>query len=413
VTVTDHSPIILPNKSVGYDCLWTNSRRQSEYFVAREQERLAGRPSGLWIGYPAFDFPAIALEMYGGTTPLRILLRIYAHASSKAMRVSPNTGITLRTRISKHAGELKISRRSVSEAFRQLEQDGFIERLEQGRSEHHDSAGDFRSARIALTYPGDKWPLRAVPVEERDKFRPLRAVSVEERDKFGFPQGLLTANDYLGDIIIVPYAFMKRLNKLPDACSRAALLGALRECTDAGNESVILSPEQWCERSHLSRTDLFRGKRTLIDRKLVSYKRGILTMHDPKTQEPNARWQRRHTDKGWTPEQTERYEYVTSRTPEQILQVLLAAFPDIGLREVEAKPYKWIKEKKCPFCFAPTLFVHLHKRIFRCVGCNRRGHIFKQLIGQGLRQSFREVVEFSKRVLQSEQQDSIPMEKAA
>jgi len=326
--------------------------------------------------------------MYGGTTPLRVLLRIYAHGSVKAMRGTRNIGITIHTAIGKHAGDLKTSRRSISDAFSQLEKDKFIERLEQGRSETHDHAGEFRSAHISLLYPGKNWT--------------LRSTVTDQRDAFGVPQGILTANDYAGGIIIVPYDFLKKLNKLPDACSRAALLGALRECTDAGNESVLLSPQQWQEHSHLSRSDLYRGKRVLIDRKLLSYRRGILTMHDPKTLKPTERWKRRDTATYWSPEQTARYEYIVNRTAEDTFRVLKAAFPDMGLREVESKSYKWIGEKKCPFCHEATLYVHLHKRIFRCVkgSCSRRGKIYKKLLGDGLRLPFKDVVAYCKSVLE-------------
>ena len=365
------------------------------YYSLREKEKTDGRPDGLFLGYKTIEFPALALELYGGTVATCLLLKLYSIGAAKAAIAITDSAITCRLRMDKFAEMLGITERAASRIVTRLEQDGFLERLEQGRSEAYSTAGEYGSAKFMLKKPGSNWA--------------LRAYSIDERNEFGFPQGILTANEYHQGIIVVPRELIGPFFELPDAASRAALLGGLEIITNAGNECAYIKTDtstgcnDWQDASHLSRTEFYKGMKTVRDRQLFSYKKGVLAVLDPKTKKPNCRWKhRRGKDKHWTPEQKARYDYVVSRTPEENLKVLTVALPHIGLKEADAKACKWTKAKECPFCHFTSLHMHFYKRVFKCSNCSKKGSIHKQLLGPVLGQNFKGVVEFMETVLQPE-----------
>jgi hypothetical protein len=362
-----------------------------EYYSARDKEKADGRPDGLFLGYTTFEFPSLALELYGGTAATCLLLKLYSIGTAKAAKATTDSPITCRFRMDKFAEKLGITVRAASRIVTQLEKDRFLERLEQGRSEAYSKAGEYGSAKFMLKKPGSNWA--------------LHAYSIEERNEFGFPQGILTANEY-HSIIVVPREVVEPFFELPDAASRAVLLGGLEIVTNTGNECAYIKTDaqtgrnEWQDASHLSRTEFYKGVKTVRDWELLSYKKGVLAVRDPKTKKPNSRWkQRLGKDKGWTAEQRERYDYVVSRTPEENLKVLTAALPRIGLKEGDTKAHKWTKAKECPFCRCTSLHLHLHKRVFKCSNCTKRGSIHKKLLEPVLGQNFKGVVEFMKKTL--------------
>lgn len=254
--------------------------------------------------------------------------------------------VSFKARVDTKAEASHLSPRSVKGAFRRLERDGFLVRRNQ-KSE----SGRFKAARVYLLNPQTKERLLTRPGE----------------------YGLLSsnANDEHFHFITVPRASLDAINGMKHASSKAVYLSALCLASKAMEECVLVRRSLWQELSQLGRNAFSRGLRYCTGKKLFSYKKGVLTLHDPLTGKPTERWRServriQHENTVW------RFD-LNEVTPEQWRAVV-----ERLLKQAIPAADKWTlsKEIPCPHCGKAGAFsVNFSVAGYICHGCKEKGRL--------------------------------------
>lgn len=192
--------------------------------------------------------------------------------------------------------------------------------------------------------------------------------------------GLLSSNssDERFSFITIPKSSLDAINRMELACEKSVYIAALALVSKARNEVVAVDRQLWQQLAHLGRNAFGRGFKRCKNKKLFSYKRGILTLHDPLTGAPSERWR---SPQVWIDHDNPKWKYDLNKiTPEQwhavVEKLLHQTFPDVdGWTPTE-------KEVHCPFCKQYGEFsVNFNVSGYRCHGCGEKGRL-GQLVKQ-------------------------------
>jgi len=241
---------------------------------------------------------------------------------------------------SKAENTTNLSLRAVVSGFNQLEADGCIQRRKEK---------GYRLKIIYLLDPQTRKRLQTHPMS----------------------YGLFSSNaeEECFSFITLPRDCLKAIDQMKHASEKGIYLAALALASKERNEIVAVDRSLWQKLANVSKNTFTAKLKTLIRKKLLSYRRGVLILHDPMTGKPSERWRNErefiyHENAKWAFD-------LNGVKPEEWHTVLEKA-----LRQTIPFFNGWqtVKDFGCPFCGAVGKFsLSFDDAGFRCRAC-RDGH---------------------------------------
>ncbi len=323
--------------------LWIDSN--PEVLLHRSRLASGGKPSGIWTGFSTFQSPVTLLQ-YAGNPAMHLALLLYVQGAGVSYR-SSETGadVSFLATIKRKAEVSGLSPRAVRSGFKRLEKDGSISLRMSGKTD----AGRFRARRVFLLNPQTGERLSTDPGH----------------------YGLLSSNasDEHFHFVTVPRVALEAIHTMKHASEKAVYLAALCLVSKARDESVFVERSLWRQLSYLGENAFNRGVRYCIGRKLLSYRKHILTVNDPQTSKPTERWKNKgvridHENTHW------KFDLNTV-TPEEWHGVVQKAMQQtISFFD----GWRTVKELGCPYCGEQGKFsLSFSDSGFRCHAC-QQGH---------------------------------------
>jgi len=210
--------------------------------------------SDLWIGFSRFEVPE-GVTKYAGKVAAHVLLLLYQSASGKSFYSATESELSFVAVEDHLAKKTGLTTRSIQLAFTQLESDGRIRRLRRTRPD-----GTFRTSVFTLLDSSGS-PLQTSP----------------------YKYGVCRQNDV--PFVTIPKASLDAINKMKLASQKAVYLSALALVHQHKKESGIsVDRNEWQKLSGLgeSKYAFSSGLAYLKAEKLVTYRKGILTVNDPR-----------------------------------------------------------------------------------------------------------------------------------
>lgn len=260
----------------------------------------------------------ISLLRYAGSPPAHLALHLYAQGAGVSYRAD-ETGadVCFRVRVKTKRKATNLTLRST---FSRLETDGYIQ-----RKRERIASGRHRASRIYLLDPltGDR--LKTHPNS----------------------YGLLSENaqDECFSFITLPRDCLKAIDEMECASEKALFLAALCLVSKARDECVEVARALWRALAHVSKNSFTSALRSLTNKKLLSYRRGVLTLHDPLTGKPVERWRYprklvNHENAQWAFDLNKVTAEEWHAVLERALRVPIPFFDG----------WHTVKELGCPFC---------------------------------------------------------------
>ena len=237
--------------------------------------------------------------------------------------------------------------RSVKFAFKQLVEHHVIERKPGRRND----AGKFGAGRVHLINPQTGKRLSTDPGR----------------------YGLLSSNvtdDYFS-FITVPRPSLEEIHTMKHASEKAVYLAALCLVSKAMDECVFVDRSLWQELAHLGKNAFNRGVRYCIGRKLLSYRKHVLTLHDPQTGKPTERWK----NKGVRVEhENAHWKYDLDKFSSEEWRIVLEKLLHESITSFDG--WRTLQKIRCPFCGERGSFSMSMSTSsgFRCHGSGCRVH---------------------------------------
>ncbi len=303
----------------------------------------AGKPEGLFAGYPIFEVPQYVAD-YKGQVPAVILLDLYNRACGESNKSHTEREITFSVRLDNLALKTGLSTRSIKRGVARLRKDKRIALSERPRR----SDGRYLAYEVTLLDNSGS-PLQTSPGEYRvcwwNEIRPF---------------------------ITVPRGWLGSVNKMKLPSQLAVYLTALDFVSQQKRQSAYVEVEQWRQRAGLGeRKNAFDAGVSYCQRKgLLTYKGGeVLTVNNPKT-----------PPRGWTDHVNPQWKFDLDTVPAEVWQQVIETM--LG-RKFEVGADGWCLRSECPFCHDHKERFHLsfEKSAFRCHICGKRGRL-GQLISQ-------------------------------
>lgn len=200
--------------------------------------------------------------------------------------------------------------------------------------------------------------------------------------------------------IVAPKETREKL-KVMTPSGRQVYLASLSLTSKNGKLSFQIGREEWKAEARLGRNSFDRGLQECVKKKLLSYDRYVLTLHDPKSGEPSKRAKHefiRHEDAKYKDD----FRNYTAAQWQRVIQRLLN-------REFTVNASGWTHTRPdnlCPFCKEGRSFtVNFEKQVFKCHNqkCGKfgkLGHLVQRVQRAPrwahVRQYVREVIEATK-----------------
>jgi hypothetical protein len=198
--------------------------------------------------------------------------------------------------------------------------------------------------------------------------------------------------------IVAPKETREKL-KVMTPSGRQVYLTALSLASKNVQMSFRIGREEWKAEARLGRNAFDRGVKECVAKKLLTYSRYTLTLHDPKTGEPSKREKHefiRHEDAKYKFD----YRNVTAAQFQRVIQRLLN-------REFTVNASGWTHTRPdnvCPFCKEGRSFsVNFTEQKYKCHHCERYGklgHLVQQVKRYPkwahVKQYIREVIDVTK-----------------
>jgi len=319
------------------------SSLQALYLRARQEH--AGRPSGLWSGFSCFQFPN-GLLPYANSPVMHVALHLYRLASGAAYRAfDSGLDVSFRVRVQTLARMTGLPIRTIKAALHRLEQDKWIERKPQTTAR-----GRFAATKIYLLDP-----------------RSGRRLETSQR------YGLLSSNKYF-PFITIPKDALWAIDSMRGVGAKAVYAAALAVASEQEHEIVAVKRSRWLEMSNVSRNTFASGLKYCTRKGLLAYRRGILTLNDPRTGKAPARWK---YGRQFTKHDAPKWKFDLHRVePEQwkatLEKLMRQTFPECD---------GWTPQTAdvaCPLCGEHGKFsMNFHKGTFKCFACSKGGGLGK------------------------------------
>jgi len=304
--------------------------------------------SDLWIDFSRFEVPE-GVTQYAGKVAAHVLLLLYQRASGKSIYSGSQRDLSFKvSEESEHrlAKKIGLTTRSIQLAFTQLEFDGRIRRLRKTRPD-----GTFDTSVLTLLDSSGE-PLQTSP----------------------YKYGVCRQNN-------VPFiTFTKRsldaINKMKLPSAKAVYIAALalvhRNKTEGG---ISVDRKEWQSLSGLgeSKYAFSSGLAYLKAEKLVTYRKQMLTVNDPRTGEPADR---SDNPKPWIDHGpgTNWKDGDLDDVPAEDFQRFVEAM--LG-RKFEVGEDGWTLRSECPFCHYKRRF-RMNFAWSQCIcDCGKRGRLVK------------------------------------
>lgn len=315
----------------------------------REQERT----SDFWKGHSLFQVPYSVVSFKGQAEAL-VLLYLYELANSIAFYSNAEVLIEIPVKEERIAASTGLGRTAVSEAILTLEATGLIRVVRK-----HDPVTNLQSINVyLLLHSQTKIPLVSRPgvfgVCHINFEKPYLTVPKESR------------------------RIMSQMSRPARAVYLVALaIGSRKLLTSFG-----ITREDWKTESLLKVRTFNRGLKECKTKGLLSFKRSVLTLHDPATGNPSARQSHtriEHANPKW---KLINYDEVTAAQWQRIVEELVGRKFIVG-----SDGWTVTSRQPCPFCKKPRCFaLNFQRSRYIChEGCGR-GRL-AQLVCRALRVS--------------------------
>jgi hypothetical protein len=329
----------------------------AKVFAYRSRLESEGKIHGLWNNFSSFQCPVELVE-FAGSPAMHLALLLYQQAAVVSYRArEENRNVRFKVTIKNRATASGLSPRSVRSAFKVLERDGLIVRKRRQKG----TDGRFLDTYVDMLDPQTGYALQTFPKV----------------------YGLLSSNatnDYF-HFITVPKAALTAIKCMTHACEKSVYIAALCLASKAGDECVAVDRALWQQVSHVKRAAFSRGLKYCVNRGLVSYRSGVLTVNDPLTGLPTERWKH---PREFIHHENPQWEYDLDKvTPDEWRIVIPKAFN--GLAPL-TDGWHTLKEVGCPFCGERGKFnISYSDTRFRCHACiegrGRLGKLLKRVLG--------------------------------
>lgn len=348
-------------------------------FVGNPREReAAGQREAFWRNHSQVQYPHRILELKGGAECL-----VLAYFYQRASEISFRCNVQIAELEIKNISEEKLCKRtglspkSVYRAIDSLEKNQYI--------------------RVTRTWS-------ALTGERRvNVYLLLHSATKEPLYSFEDEWQVCLANKEL-PYITAPWETRETLIPMTRS-GRQVYLGALSMGSKKTEMSFAVSREEWETETRLGRTAFDRGVTECAKRGLLTYKRYVLTLNDPRTGKPSVRQPHeftRHEDTNW------KYNF-NDLAAEHWRAVLADLLPRAVFNEGTDGWTHTSREVRCPFCHAERVFrVNVHRKVvdgketpprFNCYGCDRHGFLGQLVLWVKLYPSMRRVKKYIKGVL--------------
>jgi hypothetical protein len=300
--------------------------------------------SDLWIGFSRFEVPEVVTD-YAGKVAAHVLLLLYQRASGKSIYSSSERDLSFVVSEDWLAKKTGLTTRSIQLAFAQLESDG---RIRKRRRTYPD--GTVRTSVVLTLLDSSGSPLQTTPYE----------------------YGVCRKND-------LPFiTFTKRsldaINKMKLPSAKAVYIAALALVHRNKKEGGIsVDRKEWQQLSGLgeSKYAFKSGLAYLKAEKLVTYRKQMLTVNDPRTGEPADRSDnpKPRIDHGpGTNWKDGNLDDVPAEDFQRFVEAMLG-------RKFEVGEDGWTLRSECPFCNYKKRFrMNFTWSQFIC-DCGKRGRL--------------------------------------
>jgi hypothetical protein len=326
--------------------------------------------SELWVGHSRYQITDRVLN-YRGNAEALVLVYLFERAEGFSFYSHDPVVIKLQVKEETIASRTGLDRSNVSRSLIPLEHDGVIK----VSRERDPITGKKVTSVYLLLHSQTGNPLLTSPG--------LWGICYENFDRPYF---------------VAPKETREKLRVMTPS-GRQVYLASLSLTSKNGKLSFGISRDAWRAESRLGRNSFDRGVKECVKRKLLSYERYVLTLHDPKTGEPSKREKR-----GFIQHEDAKYKFdyrnITAAQWQRVIQRLLH-------REFTVGPSGWTHTRPdniCPFCKEGRSFtVNFTEQRFKCHHCKRGGKL-GQLVQQvqraprwaHVRQYVREVIDATK-----------------
>jgi len=312
-------------------------------FLNGLREREEKEPENFWFGHSRFQIPVRILS-YRGRAESRVLAYLYERAGQVSFYSETTVMIEVKVKEEKIAELTGLSPWTVSAAINGLEVDGAIR-----VSRHRDSVtGQVKTSVYIPLHSQTQQPLLSTPRiyglchENRDL--PYITCTREARREFAFMSSV-GVQIYLAALALA---------------SKRVLM------------SFAVDRDEWRAESALGRKAFTAGVKECAKRKLLSYSRNTLTLHDPRTGKPSVRGKASRIDHD---NPTWEFDF-NSVQPDEWRLVLKKLLPRFEAAEGSDGWTHTDLSTLCPFCHKERGFrVNFKDAKFQCFKCQNFGRL--------------------------------------
>jgi hypothetical protein len=222
--------------------------------------------SGLWKGHSVFQADARVLG-YGGEPAAVIALNLYQRASGMSYNCVKVTDVCVKVLNETLCERTGLSTRTVERGIKRLNADGHFKST---RTRNKRTGRRGASAHTPL-HPETREPLKTSPAN------------------FG-----LCAVNGLKPYITMTREALAQVNLMTKASHKAVYVAAFQISGLLLSTSFKMDKDFWRHAAHVGKNAFADGVKYCANKKLLSYKRGVLTLHDPLTGQPSERWKHEH-----------------------------------------------------------------------------------------------------------------------
>lgn len=302
------------------------------------------KTEALWNGHSRFQSPAYVIG-YKGEAETLVLLYLYQRATYINSNTENESVLEIRVKEETIADRCRLGRWAVSQAIRKLEADCRI-RVSRTRDK---ITGEMQISIYLLLHSTTKEPLKTSPGD------------------YGFCHA-----NFERPYVTLPgesFDIMPQLGRSARAVYLTALaIGSARVCMSFG----ILRSD-WKKESLLGRNAFNRGVRECKNKRLLTFKRGLLTLNDPETGRPSERVSSRveHENPQWNFDLNDVDAATWRASVERLFKFPFTVDKITGWTHCKRGTY-------CPFCRKERKFrVNFTEAKYQCFNCERSGWLGK------------------------------------
>jgi len=344
-----------------------------------QEEKERRERKAFWNGHSVFQAPYQVVG-FKGTAPALVLLYLYERAGSVPFHCEQAGIIELKIKEETISSRTGLVRKSVSAAIGVLEEAGCI-RVERSQSK---VTGRMRVSVYLLLHPQTKQPLMA------------------RRKEFG----ICHSNGFELPYLTIPKESREILCQLVPV-GRAVYIVTLALASKRMLTSFGVTRDELKIESRLGKNGFNRGLKQCKGKKLFTFKRGTLTLHDAATGEPS---QRQNHPREWVKHENPNWRFdldkVTSAQWERTITYLMK-------REFIVGADGWTRTQRgiiCPFCKDERCF-SVNFTTCQYICHENCGDYSKGRLGQLVKRVLRVSMDETKQFIQAHM--DVPADKAA